>query len=359
MTKTRVLVAALAALVVAGAGAAFAATRLDSPSARSQAIIKDAAGQLNIAPSKLSDALKQAIENQIDAEVKAGTITQAQGDALKKQVEAGNVPLVGGFGLGLGRGPAGPFGRGVFALGRNADAIASYLGITTDELRTELQSGKTLAQIATAHGKTAAGLVDALYAEAKTKLDAAVKAGRLTSDQEQKALDGLKTMLTNMVDGTPPTLTPGIGPTFKFGFGLGRGAGPLAFGRQSAAIASYLGITATELRTELQSGKTLAQIATAHGKTAAGLVDAMVAKTKETLDAAVKAGKLTAAQEQQILSNLKPMLTRLVDGTAPALRGGLGRGFRFGFRGPGGSQGAPPQQQSPPSTGSAPTAFPL
>ena len=84
---------AAVAVAVLGGGAAFAATQLDSPSARSQAIINDAAGQLGVQPDKLSSALQKALEDQLQAEVTAGQLTQAQADAQKKLIESGNYPL--------------------------------------------------------------------------------------------------------------------------------------------------------------------------------------------------------------------------------------------------------------------------
>src|SRR5262249_54860253 len=45
-------------------------------------------------------------------------------------------------------------------------AVASYLGLSESELRMQLEAGKTLAQIATAQGKSVSGLEDAIYAEA-------------------------------------------------------------------------------------------------------------------------------------------------------------------------------------------------
>src|SRR4051794_2923602 len=53
--------------------------------------------------------------------------------------------------------------------------------------------------------------------------------------------------------------------TSATGDAVRRGPGP--FG--GAALADYLGLTAAQLRTELESGKTLAQVATAQGKTVA------------------------------------------------------------------------------------------
>ena len=51
-------------------------------------------------------------------------------------------------------------------------AAASYLGTTTAALSGELSSGKSLAQIVAAHGdgKTASGLVEAIVAERRARL---------------------------------------------------------------------------------------------------------------------------------------------------------------------------------------------
>ena len=85
----KLILGAVAGLAVVGTGAAVAATQFGDPKAESEAIIKDAAGQLGVQPSQLSDALKKAYENRIDAAVAAGRLTKAQGDAIKAQIEAG------------------------------------------------------------------------------------------------------------------------------------------------------------------------------------------------------------------------------------------------------------------------------
>ena len=84
--KRKVIAGAVAASAIAGAGGAIAATKLGSPQEDSQAIVNDAAQQLGVKPSALSDALKKALENRIDAEVAAGNLTKAEGDALKSRI---------------------------------------------------------------------------------------------------------------------------------------------------------------------------------------------------------------------------------------------------------------------------------
>jgi ribosomal protein S20 len=101
------------------------------------------------------------------------------------------------------------------------------------------------------------------------------------------------------------------------------------------AAASYLGLSAAQLQTDIQNGQTLAQIAKANGKSVDGLVAAMSAQVKKTLDTAVAQGVLTQAQATQIASRLQSRMKDMANGVRP--RGGFGRG---GF-GPGGGQGAP------------------
>jgi hypothetical protein len=52
----------------------------------------------------------------------------------------------------------------------------------------------------------------------------------------------------------------------------------------------------------------------------AGLVDALVAAAKNHLDEAVAAGRLTKAQETEMLNGLRDRITSLVNSTPPAGR---------------------------------------
>jgi hypothetical protein len=195
-TKAKLVAGAVAAAAIAGGGAAVAATQLRSPSEESQAIVNDAAAQLGVQPQALSNALKKALENRVDAAVADGRLTKAQGDALKERIESGQAPLF----VGPGFGGHGPFDHHLGDL----DAAASYLGLTEDQLRTELQSGKTLADVAKAQGKSVDGFVDALVAAAKQHLDEAVSGGRLTKAQEDQILSDLKQRITDRVNGKLP-----------------------------------------------------------------------------------------------------------------------------------------------------------
>jgi hypothetical protein len=181
------------------------------------------------------------------------------------------------------------------------DAAATYLGTTSANLLTQLRSGKTLAQIAGATaGKSAAGLIAALVAHEKSELADAVKAGKLTQAQADEIAANLQPRFTDLVNGVRPA----------HGF---RHDGPRMFGGPFAAAATYLGITASALETQVRSGKTLAQIANAtNGKSAAGLVAALVADAKQHFGTNVPA-------------DLTQRITDLVNGVRPA--GAPGHGF--------------------------------
>jgi hypothetical protein len=141
-----------------------------------------------------------------------------------------------------------------------------------------------------------------------------------------------------------------------YGFGYGRrnggfgrfGFGPFHRGDDLAAAATYLGTTADDLQSKLASGQTLAQIADAtSGKSASGLIDALVAHEKTELQQAVTDGKLTQSQADQLETNLSDRITALVNGTRPA---GPGPGGHF-FKGGGAPWQAPPAgRQNLPAT---------
>ena len=127
-----------------------------------------------------------------------GTITQAQADSITAALEA-NRPAgmpddgMGGPGMGRHHGKGGPGmggeGKGGPGMGRGRgaglEAAATALGITADELRTELQGGKSIADVATAKGVNVQTVIDALVAEAKTRITDMVNGVRPAAPADQ------------------------------------------------------------------------------------------------------------------------------------------------------------------------------
>jgi hypothetical protein len=183
------------------------------------------------------------------------------------------------------------FGNGLGNKGSYFTAAATYIGITDAQLRTELGTDKSLADVAVAHGKTRDGLIAAL-----------------TAAQQQN----IATLVDQKGIGARPNPANGGGP------GFGRGPGEKVTGDPEAAAATYLGTTEADLETKLRAGQTLAQIANATaGKSRDGLVNALVADATAKIDAAQKAGTITADQATQLKANLSTRLAQLVDRTGP------------------------------------------
>ena len=133
-------------------------------------------------------------------------------------------------------------------------------------------------------------------------------------------------------------VAPRIGAQHWGSPGLGRG------GVSLTTIAGALGMTEAELRTELQSGKSVADVAGAKGVSLDTVIAAIVDEQAKQLSAAVAAGRITQAQADAALANLKENLPELL-----ALKGGpFGPGFgRWPGRMPGWWPGITPQ---PPNT---------
>lgn len=193
--------------------------------------------------------------------------------------------------------------NGVVA-GSFLNVAATYIEVDRATVVAGLRSGQSLAQIATAHGKTADGLVTALLAPAKLKLDAAVTAGKLGADREATILSRLQQALTAVVN---RSVTPKTPEPAKHVF-----VSPAVILR---ATTSYLGIDLKTIIQGLRSGQTLGQIAVAHGKTADGLTSAIVTAVKTKLDARVSAHRITQQQEVEFLAQLQTNVTAFVTGS--------------------------------------------
>ena len=97
-------------------------------------------------------------------------------------------------------------------------AVASCLGLSRTELQDQLQSGKSLADVAQTQGKSVSGLEDAMIAAVKTNLDTI---STLTSDQKVAAVEQMRSRIDTMVNATH---TPGQGMGMGTGIGAGFGA---------------------------------------------------------------------------------------------------------------------------------------
>jgi hypothetical protein len=210
-----------------------------------------------------------------------------------------------GMGMGIGIGFGGPGrggGPGGGAAALNADVItaaATCLSIpSVSTLTSDLAGGNTLAKEATAKGSSASALITCLVAAQTKVYDNEKAAGWITADQETALIASYTDAVTDLVNNGPP-VPPGA---------PGGQNGPLQL------AATYLGISVSDLQTDLKSGESLADVVgNTSGKTVDGLVQAMLAPTQSKLDAAVTAGTITSAQETAIVNRITTALTNFVN----------------------------------------------
>lgn len=194
-------------------------------------------------------------------------------------------------------GKRGRHGHIARARARELSAAATYLGVSQAQLASELRSGSSLAQVAEAAGggRSAHGLIEALEASKKAKLDAVAGslAARVTADVNR----------------------PG-GPAGAHASGAARLKALFTARRQlGEAAASYLGTTPAALKRRLRAGSSLAQIADATaGKSKHGLVAALVAAWERSPTATSASSSLSPAwrakREQRIERRVAHLVQR-------------------------------------------------
>lgn len=181
-------------------------------------------------------------------------------------------------------------------------AAAQHIGIPARQLRRELR-GHSLAQVAEAHGKTSASLQQALVAAFDAKLDRRVAAGRLTQAQADQRLARFQDRVDELVGKV-------------VGQRAGRRGGARLVGGVLKVAAGYIEISRVQLRAELP-GHSLAQVAEAHGKTSAGLQQALVAAADAKLDRLVARGRLAQARADRLLTRFQNRVDELVNRVWP------------------------------------------
>jgi hypothetical protein len=239
MGKRRVAITvAAAALVLAvlgvGAGAVMAQSGSDDGTPGAGADAQDGPSFLDRVAEKLGvegEALEQAIQDvrneDIDAAVARGDLTQEEADRLKERLAA--KPERAGFGPYFHGGPRFGFDDGfppgwgpkfVFglALPRHEQAIADFLGVTAEQLREELRAeGASLSSVAEAHGRSRDELKSFILDEAARRLDAFVASGELDRERADEMRARLEEGVDELID-RKPGMFPGHrnGSPFRF-----------------------------------------------------------------------------------------------------------------------------------------------
>jgi hypothetical protein len=139
-----------------------------------------------------------------------GTLTQAQADAVQSALDAARPADLGHRGGGFGH--------------VDLSTVATALGISEDDLRTALDAGSTIADVAAQQGVDVQTVIDAIVADQQAHVADEVADGRITQDQADQILADAATHATDVVNGTAPAFGGDHAPGGPGGFG---GHGPM------------------------------------------------------------------------------------------------------------------------------------
>ncbi|MGQ9531664.1 MAG: hypothetical protein ACUVTQ_02540 [Desulfotomaculales bacterium] len=164
---------------------------------------------LGVDKDRIVEAAKEAGKQTVDEAVQQGRITAEQANRIKARIDEGQFfpcPFPGRKAPGL----AGP----------RLDALAQALGMTTDELKAQLEQGKKISDLAQEKGLTVEQLRQKLVEARIQAIRQAVEEGKISQEKADEMIQKLQ----NAPQGK------GFG---HFGRPFGRPFGPPAAGQQA------------------------------------------------------------------------------------------------------------------------------
>ena len=154
-----------------------------------QQYLQDLANRLGVSVSTLQQDKLGAAEDVLAQLVKDGKLTQNQANQIKQRLESHKACSGNGRGL---------WGRGVEIqalkqyLPSVATQVAQGLHMTVDQLKAQLQSGKSLSDIATAQGVSSSQLQTLVTNTIQSTVTKAVSDGNLTQQQATNIMQMLQ-----------------------------------------------------------------------------------------------------------------------------------------------------------------------
>lgn len=180
---------------------------------------------------------------------------------------------------------------------RNNAELLALLKLNADQLREQLKAGKSLAEIAQAQGVSTDAVIQLLTTQRDKKLADAVKNGKLTQEQADKMKEGsadrIKKFVESKHDGKHRYKVHGL--------------------RNNAELLALLKLDADQLKQELKSGKSLAEVARAQGVSPDAVISLLTSQRNQRLDAAVESGELTREKADKVKKKMAEGIKRFVE----------------------------------------------
>jgi len=217
---------------------------------------------------------------------------------MKKLVAAltvAGVLFAGTASAAVAAGPGGQGGRvrgGARVAGQTA---AATIGISPEELRSQVRAGKTVAQVSTERGVDPANVVNAIVVALTQQIDQKAAAGAVDANRAEHAKQKLPDVANRFVNETKQR----------------RGRRVLKDAVQAAA--KEIGVSTSDLKDARKNGKSIAQVAKEHDKSVDDVVNAVVKAATSAIDQAVKDGKLDAKKADEIKQKLPDRVNQLVN----------------------------------------------
>jgi DNA-binding CsgD family transcriptional regulator len=208
-----------------------------------------------------------------------------------------------------GRGPA-----------KSMTAVAGVLKLTEAELKTQLDSGKSLSAVAATQNVSVQSVIDVIVADKQAHIAEEVASGEITQVQADAKLAEVTARIIEKVNSVR---SEGMG---------GKGRGPA---KSMASVAGVLKLTEVELKAQLVGGKSLAEVAATQNVSVQSVVDVIVAEKRTHIAEEVASGEMTQVQADAKLVEVTARATDMVNGVRPA---GIGEG-KHGGKGHGGRGG--------------------
>jgi hypothetical protein len=223
-------------------------------------------------------------------------------------VGAGSVAMAEGPGPGSGSPAAQPGGQNRPKILRaTVHDIIKTSGIPAATFKQGAKDGKSLSQVISQNGGKPADVQAAVLSDLTAKVNEAVTNGKLTKDRADKILAKAPDALTKLMNAVP---RPKDGDQGKH-----RPRPVVKNVLQTAA--QTIGIDVKDLAKELRDGKSIADVAGAHGSSGDAVIGALVGKANAAIDKAVTNGKIKAENAPTAKAKAAAVITKLVNEPRP------------------------------------------
>jgi ribosomal protein S20 len=200
----------------------------------------------------------------------------------------------GGSGASGGAAQQGRRGHGVRLALQTA---ATTIGVSPQDLASQIRGGKTVAAVATEHSVDPANVVNAVVAALTQQIDQAAAQGKIDANRAEQAKQKLPNVANRFVNETKSK----------------QGQGRAILKDAANAAAKEIGVSVADLKQARKDGKSIAQVAQDHNKSVDDVVNAVVKQATSDIDQAVKDGKLDSKKADQIKQKLPDRAKKLVN----------------------------------------------